>query len=562
MFIRQIFANGKNFLSRKQDSILSAAFVLTIAFAFSAILGILRDRLLYARFYACCAPQLDAYNAAFRIPDILFRLLVVGALSAAFIPVFSEYLSQGKKRAYQLARTTMTLLLLVFFPLSFLVFIFSYQLSELITVNFSFEQLRLMSHLMRLMLFSQFFFLLSSFLTSILQVKRRFLLPALSPIVYNLGIIFGIQILSPTFHIYGPAIGVVIGSFLHFLIQLPLAKSLGFQLGFGFSFRRKGIKKVFSLMLPRSLSLLLSEAESTVMLSLATSLSSGSLSLFYLAQHLGQIPSRLFGATIGQAAFPALSELNSLKDKKGFRDLLLSSLLQSLYLTVLIALIILVLRVPIIRLAFGSKQFPWQATLKTGKILAFLSPAIVAQSGIHILVRGFYSLQNTRTPFLVSFVSILISITLAFLGIYRFNWDILSLVIATSVASFLQFWLLLFLISKKIENFPWGKFFLWSLKLLTTVFFSGVSFWFSMRFLDKVFDTTRVLGLLLLTLISLGVGNFIYFSLSSLLKISERKLLLSFFFFLKRQATLKNILAFSGRQIRKQKELIQPPASF
>jgi putative peptidoglycan lipid II flippase len=298
------------------------------------------------------------------------------------------------------------------------------------------------------------------------------------------------------------------------------------------------------------------------MLSLATSLSSGSLSLFYLAQHLGQIPSRLFGATIGQAAFPALSDLNSSKDKDGFRNLLLGSLFQSLYLTVLVALIILVLRVPIIRLAFGSKQFPWRATIRTGEILAFLSPAIVAQSGIHILVRGFYSLQDTRTPLIISFFSIATSIVLAFLGIYRFNWDILSLVIATSTAGLFQFCLLLFLIGKRIPAFPWRNFWTWTFKLLLVTIFSGFSFWLPMRGLDNLIDTTRVLGLLVLTLISLIIGVAAYFGLSFILKIPETKILSMLFLFLKQKATLKNILASSGRQIRKQEELIQPPASY
>jgi putative peptidoglycan lipid II flippase len=314
-------------------------------------------------------------------------------------------------------------------------------------------------------------------------------------------------------------------------------------------------------MFPRSLSLVLSELESTVMLSLATSLSSGSLSLFYLAQHLGQIPSRLFGATIGQAAFPVLSDLNSSKDKEGFKNLLLGSLFQSLYLTVLVALIILVLRVPIIRLAFGSKQFPWRATIRTGEILAFLSPAIVAQSGIHILVRGFYSLQDTRTPLVISLFSITTSIALAFLGIYRFNWDILSLVIATSVASLFQFCLLLFLIGRRIAAFPWKNFWSWIVKLSLVTIFSGFSFWLSMKGLDSLIDTTKVLGLLALTIVSLITGVAVYFSLSLVLKIPETKILSMLFLFLKRKATLKNILAFSGRQIRKQEELIEPPVS-
>ena len=227
--IKAILKNGSRLLSRRQSSIFSAATILAATFSVSAILGILRDRLLYARFYACCASQLDAYNGAFRIPDIIFRLLVTGALSAAFIPVFSEQLARNKKEAYRTASSVINILFLVLLVLVALVIIFSYPLSALITSGFTQEQVVLMSQLTRVMVFAQLFFLLSNFLTGVLQSYQRFLLPALAPVAYNLGIIFGIQVLAPYWGIFGPALGVVIGAGLHFFIQLPLVLALGFD---------------------------------------------------------------------------------------------------------------------------------------------------------------------------------------------------------------------------------------------------------------------------------------------------------------------------------------------
>lgn len=560
MTLKDLFTNGRNILSRKQTNILSAAFVLGFAFTISAVLGILRDRFLYAQFYSCCTGQLDAYNAAFRIPDIIFKLLVIGALSAAFIPVFSGALNENKKNAYRLARSTITLLFLIFFTISIIVFIFARPLSLLITAGFSSDQIDLMARLTRLMLAAQLFFLLSNFLTGILQVNKRFLVPAFSPIVYNLGIIFGIIVLSPVLGIYGPAIGVLIGSFLHFAIQLPLVASLGFKLKPEFSFNLPGVKRIVRLMIPRSLSLGLGEIESTVVLFLATSLPTGSLSLLYLAQHLGSLPSRLFGATIGQAALPALSASYSQKNHKEFTKILVDSFLQALYLTIPISVAILVLRIPIIRLAFGTSEFPWQATLKTGQALAFLTPGIVAQSGIQIITRGFYSMQDTRTPFWVAVISLVISVVIGVLGVYVFEMGILGLVLAISLASVFQFFVLFFFISKKVEYFPWRRVFAFLGKVGVSATFSGSVCWLAMRGLDiYLIDTSRVIGLILLTSISVLCGMIFYLVFSFGLKVEEVG---AYFNLVKKLGSLKQMIASSGDQIQKQKEVMEPPISF
>lgn len=560
MIFRLLFINGKKILSRRQTSILSAAFILGVAFTLSAFLGILRDRFLYAKFYSCCSATLDAYNAAFRLPDIIFRLLVIGALSAAFVPVFTDYLSRQPSVAYRLARAVATLLVLIFLVLAGLVFIFAPSLCRFIAAGFSSTQINLMASLTRLMLLAQFFFLLSNLLTGILQAKGRFLVPALSPLVYNLGIIFGIEFLSPFWGIFGPALGVVLGAFLHFLIQFPLVRLLGFRLKPEFNFKLTGVKRVLKLTLPRTLSLGLSEIESTVILFLASSLPAGSLSLLYLAQHLGQLPSRLFGATIGQAALPSLSRLYALGKKREFLGVFLDSLFQALFLTLPVAVFILVLRIPFVRLAFGARQFPWKATLITGQVLAFLAPAVVAQTIIQILTRGFYSLQDTKTPFWTAIVSLMVVIGVSSWGVYRANWGILALVSAVSLAALFQAGILFVLFARKIGGFPWrksGEFFgKTGLASLVAGFFA----WFLMRFLDRFcFDTSRVVGLIALTVISLIGGGGIYLLLAVFLKIKQVK---DYWLLLKKTASLRKMIVFSQKQIKEQPELLEPSGGF
>jgi putative peptidoglycan lipid II flippase len=560
MTLKNLFANGRNILSRKQTNILSAAFVLGFAFTISALLGILRDRFLYAQFYSCCADQLDAYNAAFRIPDIIFKLLVIGALSAAFIPVFSGALEENKKQAYSLARSTITLLFVIFFVISVVVFIFAKPLSSLITADFSLDQINLMARLTRVMLAAQLFFLISNFLTGILQVNKRFLVPAFSPVVYNLGIILGIVSLSPFLGIYGPAVGVLIGAFFHFAIQLPQVASLGFKLKPEFSFSLPGVKRIVRLMIPRSLSLGLGEIESTVVLFLATSLPTGSLSLLYLAQHLGSLPSRLFGATIGQAALPALSASNSRKDYKEFTKILVDSFLQALYLTIPVAVAILVLRIPIIRLAFGTRGFPWQATLKTGQALAYLAPGIVAQSGIQIMTRGFYSLQDTKTPFWVAVISLLISVVIGVLSIHVFDMGILGLVLAISLASIFQFIVLFCFISKKVVFFPWQRMFSFLGKVGISASISGTVSWLVMRYFDLYLtDTSRVFGLILLTTAAVFLGLVFYLLSTLIFKVEEAKAYLNL---IKKLGSFRQIIKSSGEQIKKQKEVLESSTGF
>ena len=520
--IKTILKNGSKIFSRRQSGIFSAAAILAATFGFSAILGVLRDRLLYARFYACCSAQLDAYNGAFRIPDIIFRLLVVGALSAAFIPVFSEQLLRNQEEAYKIASAAINILFLIALPLVILAAIFSYPLSSLIASGFNPDQIYLMSRLTRIMLFSQLFFLQSSFLTGILQSHQRFLLPALAPIVYNLGIIAGIQFLSSRFGIFGPAIGVVVGAACHFIIQLPLVIHLGFKYFPLVSFRLRGVKKILRLMFPRALALGLGEIESTVVLFLASALPTGSLSLFYLGQHLTQFFSRIFGTTIGQASLPVLSKEAGNGNLKPFGEILFNSLSQALYLAIPTTLILLVLRIPIVRLAYGAEKFPWRATVITGKAVAFFTPTVITSTIVSILVRGFYALQDTKTPLIISFISLMISIFAALLTIFRFNLGIHGLILAIVLGSISQALMLIFLLLRKIK--ARGDLKLSILKMFASGLFAGLTTWLLMKGLDfYVFDSTRMVGLLGLTGISLIGGLSVYLIFTLIFNLKEAR---------------------------------------
>ena len=550
--MKDFWRNGKIIFSRKQANILSAATVIMVAVAISRLLGLLRDRLLAGTFFGGREWQLDVYFAAFRIPDMLFQLLVLGALSAAFIPVFSRYLEKNEEEAYHLSSSVINFLMVFFVLLATLVFVFTQPMARLITPTFSPTEMNLMVNLIRIMLLAQLFFCLSNFLTGVIQSHQRFLVPALSPIVYNLGIIFGIVVLGRWWGIYGPAIGVMIGAFFHLIIQLPLVFRLRFRYSFVFDWRHPGVKEIWRLMLPRTLALTISQIELTVAVFLATSLAAGSLSVFYFAQHLMNLPIGLFGSTIGQAALPTLSRESSMQTLEKFKKTFLSSFHQILYLVLPASAILLVLRVPAVRIVFGAASFPWKATLLTGRVLAVLSISIFSQSIVQLLVRGFYALHDTKTPFWIGALAVATNVGLSFLFILKLRLGVLGLAWATTSASFLQAGLLSIFLNRVIGGFDKKELFLPIVKMGSATILTAIALWVPMRFLDRfIFDTTRTISLMVLTMIATLSGVLVYLFLSRVFKIAELR---SFVSLVKRLGHWQEVLEES-------EEIIAPSAS-
>jgi putative peptidoglycan lipid II flippase len=509
---------------KKQHTILSASLVLAITFGLSAILGFLRSRFLYSAFFKCCVADLDAYNAAFRIPDLIFKLLVTGALSASFIPVFSSALQKDEKRAYQIASNVINILVIIFSVAAFIALIFTKPLNSLIASGFTGEQINLMVELTRVLLLAQIFFLISNFLTAILQVNQIFILPAISPIIYNVFIILSIFTLAPVFGIHGVVYGAVIGAFFHMAIQIPAVHRQGFKYSLIFNTKLTEVKEVFRLMIPRSLSLGLGEIENTVTLFFASSLSAGSLSLLNLALQLMYLPSRIFGTTVGQASLPMLSKNIARNELDNFRQTVNKILLQSLFLALPVTVIILVQRLAIVRLLFGSHEFPWSATLTTARILAFLTPAIICQAIIQILIRAFYALHNTKIPFKVSFISLFANVATSFILVNYTNLGVVGLAISSSVGNITQLLGLFYFFIKIVDGFDWTK----TLKKVNQMLFAslimGVTSWISLKFLDLfILDTTRVLPLAIVFSISSLIGIFTYFFTAYRLHIEELK---------------------------------------
>lgn len=520
-----MFSKLINYFQKEQRTILSAAILIMVSYGLSMLLGVVRERLLVTYYFECCREELDVYYAAFRLPDTLFQLLVTGSLTAAFIPVFSRLLEKSKKDAFEASSVVLNGLIAGFLFLGIPIFIFAPQLSELITGSFSAEQVALMTQLTRWMLGAQFFFLFSSFMTGMIQSHHRFLLPALSPILYNLAIIGGIAWLWDDLGIYAPVVGVVIGSFLHAILQVPLVWKLGFRYRWSWNFRIGAVREIGKLIVPRTLSSGINQLEATAAVYLATSLTSGSLVIFSLAQMLMLLPIRLVGVPISQAAFPQLSK-SAEKDEQGFVNLIADSFLQVLYFVFPITAILLILRIPIVRLAYGAAGFPWQATLLTGRTLALFVLAIPAQAVIQLLVRSFYARKDTRTPLFAGLIGLLLFLLLSVWFTFGLEWGVLGLAGATSLSSFLQLLLLLGMLNREVRVVT-QSLVIPTIKLLFVTLLTATFLWVPMRLLDQlVFDTTRVLPLIGLTVTATAIGLVMYFLLCEWIGVREQRYVL------------------------------------
>lgn len=507
----KLFKRTINILTRQQNDILSAASVIMTTVALSRILGLFRDRLLAARF----SPEtLGVYYAAFRLPNMIFELLVMGALATAFIPVFTSYLdTKGKQEAFKMAASVINIGILFFAISSIPLFLFTEEISLMLAPGFDINQIKLMANFTKIMIIAQVLpLLIGNFLTGILQSLRNFLIPSLAPVLYNLGIILGIIFLTPIAGLYAPVIGVVIGAILFTIIQIPPVLSFGYKHSLEFSFENRGARAVGKLMLPRTLGLAVSQIDTTVDLILSTLLGASAVTIFNFAQHLQQLPVGLFGASIAQATLPSLSSNFAKKNLEEYKNILVSSFHQILFLVIPISVILIILRIPMVRLVFGaSSLFDWESTVLTGKSLAYFAISLFAQAEVHLLARSFYAMHESKTPVIAGAISVVLNAFLSYYFIIILHLPVWSLGLSASLASILNMFLLLIFLYKKIGNIDAYSLFMPMIKILLSGAVSGVALYIPIKLLDQlVFDTTRTFNLLILTGISATIGLFVY----------------------------------------------------
>lgn len=461
-----------------------AATVVMVAFLASRVLGLGREMIIGNQFGT--SRELDAYLAAFRIPDLIFQLIAGGALGSAFIPTFTSYLAHGDRReAWHLASAVGNIAVVVLTVCAVLATLLAPQLvSHVVAPGFAPEEQVLTVRLMRLMLICPIVFGISGIVMGILNSFQHFLLPALAPAIYNLSIIAGAAVLAPVIGIYGLVVGVVAGSFLHLLVQLPQLVRKGFTYQATLDISHPGVREIGRLMLPRVFGLAAVQLNFLVSTLLASTLAGGSLAALNYAWMLMFLPQGIFATAIATVAFPTFSELAATGQLEELRRVLSSALRLILYLTIPASLGLIVLGKPLIQLLLQRGQFDSASTQAVAWALQFFALGLCAHSALEIVARAFYSLHDTRTPVLVGVGAMILNISLSLLLIGPMLHG--GLALANSIATIIETLLLLVILRTRLGGIE-GKGLILSVtktSLATLVMGSGV-LWFQALALDS-----------------------------------------------------------------------------
>jgi putative peptidoglycan lipid II flippase len=551
----------------------NTVFYVILLLLLTKVLGFLKLRTIAQLFGV--SHELDIFWAAFTIPDMLFMVLVAGSINAAVIPIFSDILHKDGKENLNKFFNHLTLIIAWFCTLiALLFFIFTPQLTTfLIESSFSENILNyagriteadydLFVRLTRIMLISPVLLGISSLITGYLQVRKQFFVTSLAPLFYNLAMIVGSVVLVVFFNmgVEGIAISVITGSLLHLLVQLPKLKEFydeRFKVDkntFVEAFNSTQAKLALKLAIPRTIGILGEQINVVFNTLISFSLAAGALSAYKFAFSLHMFPINIIGSAVAQVALPDLAE--NCDDQKKFCNVLNRSIQISLFLIFPIVAILIVLRLPLVRLAYGTGAFDWRATILTAWCLVLLSFSVLGQTVVQILLRAFYALKETWLPLIAITVGIVVNILLAFLFTnffsHYYDWrpileqmflqiaeangteflnvlrsfftDVVrwstqrgdsdmavgGLSLSLSIAYVVEMVLLSFLLNSKKKILTWKESLFPTIKKLLNTGLMCIGMYFVFKLFDFQLDTTRTISIVVLTIITTLYGLISY----------------------------------------------------
>lgn len=403
-----------NFVYREVRGLHQAAYILAL-FAFgSQVLAIVRDRLFAHTFGA--GIELDLYYAAFRIPDLLFVLFASILSIYVLLPFVNRYTEESDSRAGAVVLSQIfTLFLYVYSVIAVVLAITAPWYVPVIFPGFGVENAQLVV-LLQVLLLQPFLLGLSSLCGVVTQMNHRFILYALSPLLYNVGIIMGIVLFYPSFGLLGLVMGVVLGAFGHLAIQLPFVVRSEYSFRVLTHIDWSLVKNVLAVSIPRALTLSANQLVLLVLIGMASVMTAGSVSVFQFAFNLQSVPLAIIGMSYSVAAFPTLSYLYAKKKQSEFNRQLLTALRHIIFWSVPIMALVIVLRAQIVRVLLGSGAFDWGDTRLTAAMLAIFVVSLIAQAVLLLLVRAFYAGGRTLLPLFVATLSGAVSVLVALYG--------------------------------------------------------------------------------------------------------------------------------------------------
>lgn len=526
-----------NFLNRQSQTITSAAIVLGAASLLSRLLGVLRDRILAGQFGA--GTELDMYYAAFRIPDLIFNLLVVGALSAGLIPVLTKSLSNSKK-TWEIVNISLNVLCFTLGLFGLLVFISADWVMKIITPGFSPTQIGTAANLTRIMMLSPIFLGMSGIFGSVLQSYKRFFLYSIAPIMYNVGIMIGALFFTDFYGIYGLALGVVLGAILHMSIQLPAVLSLGYRYRPSIDLANSEFKKIIRLMVPRTLGLIISQVNFLVVTILGSTLAAGSIAIFSFANNIQSFPLGIFAISFAVAVFPTLSQ--QAEQHRKFIETLSLAIRQILFLIIPSSALLIVLRAQIVRATLGTGRFDWQDTVLTFETVALFAFSLFAQGLIALFVRAFYAQNDSRTPFVIGLISEIFNLVLAVTLIE--STGVVGLALAFSLANILNLVLLILALHYRMGKLDGYRVTISVAKIMTATSLLVLVAQAVKYPMERYFGTTTLIGIFFQAGAAALAGGAAYLLVCLLLKSEEAWLFINSFRrkFLKKTTVAEEII--------------------
>jgi putative peptidoglycan lipid II flippase len=433
-------------LSKSTRRILISALIVGAGFFVSKVTGILDD-LILARTIGP-GPELDAYYAAFSLPDLLFTLIAGGALAAAFIPVFTGFLTrEDRSGAWQLFSSVVNTAFFAAAIGSGILIIFApWIVSATVGHGFAPEYQQLCSNLMRVIAIGTMIFAISGVVMSALQANQHFFLPALAPIMYNLGILAGVIFLAPTLGVWGAAIGVVVGSMLHLLIQVPGLIKYKARWIPRLGWRDAQLRRVVRLMIPRIIGLGAVQLAGVITISLASTLSSGSVTALNYGWRVMQLPETLIATAIATAAFPTLSEFAARGQIAQLRGTLRTTLLIILGLTIPATIGLLLFGQWAVSVLYGTEP---EATLLITWAVHGYALGMIGHSMLEVTARTFYAQQDTWTPLYVAVGAMLVAIAASFF--LRDAWGVGGLALANAIGVTVEVISLLLILRRRLR---------------------------------------------------------------------------------------------------------------
>ncbi len=439
--------------------LVTASLILTAAALASRILGWFRLLVIGSQFGT--SQELDAYFAAFRIPDAIFQLVVAGALSAALIPVFSSYRARSDEtEAWKLASSVINLVLIALVVLSGLMALFAPIFVPLIAPGFNGPTTELTIRLTQIMLISPVLIGMGAVVSGILNSYQQFTIPSLAPLAYNIVIIGAAVFLAPIMGIEGVAIGVVIGSAAHLAIQLPSLARVGHRYELSINLDHPGVRKVARLMGPRFFGLAAGQLNFLVSTILASGLVAGSLSVYNYAFQLSQLPVGIIGVSVAIALFPTMSQDAAMGRIGEIRRQVAGAVRVLIFVAAPLMAVMIVLREPVTSVFYQYGDFSRADAERTASALAWFAVGLIGHIVVHVLARAFYAMQDTRTPVTWAIVAVGVNVPLMILLVGPMGVE--GLALALSISAVIEVIGLLWSLRTRLEGIE-GRSILWSL---------------------------------------------------------------------------------------------------